>query len=75
MKKLLLITIMFLTMNTWSATYYVCQDSSSEGLAECVNEYLERGYKLHGSMAAATKSEVIIYLYQPMLCVKAKCQN
>tara|TARA_B000000475_G_C15665130_1_gene311563 strand:+ start:202 stop:402 length:201 start_codon:yes stop_codon:yes gene_type:complete len=66
---------MFLTTNTWSATYYVCEGNYTEDLAECVNEYLERGYKLHGSMVAVSKARGLQTLYQPMLCVKAKCQN
>ena len=70
MKKLLLIASMFLAMNAWSESYYVCQsDESVEELALCVNEYLKQGYKLHGDMIATDYGKRIWYqpMYHPFL--------
>jgi len=72
MKKLLLTTSMFLAMNAWSLEYHVCEgttapfdDNAVEKLEQCVNEYLERGFGLHGDMVAVG-SKNSLRVYQPM---------
>jgi hypothetical protein len=68
MKKLILITTILLTMNTWSASYYVCSAGSTVELEKCVNNLLERGYEPQGSMVISTLNNGSFKtLYQPML--------
>ena len=44
MKKILLITAMFMAMNTWSADYKVCYEEKLTSLSDCSIELIKDGY-------------------------------
>ena len=49
MKKLLLITAMFMAMNTWSAGYSVCNGTLSE-VERCGKRLMNMGFEPTGSI-------------------------
>ena len=58
MKKLLLITAMFMAMNTWSADYLICtsfdeaiEDHNVDSMENCVNDALAEGFLPIGGVA------------------------
>ena len=58
MKKLLLITAMFMAMNTWSADYLICTsfdeakvDHNVDSMENCVNDALAEGFLPIGGVA------------------------
>jgi|MDSV01.3.fsa_nt_gb hypothetical protein len=58
MKKLIMITAMFMAMNTWSASdYLVCEWDDNEDLTKCVNRFINKGYQpVGGVFVAYTKT-------------------
>lgn len=71
MKKVMLITAMFMATNAWSLEYHVCEGATApsedavEKLQQCVNEYLERGFGLYGDMVVVG-SKTSLKVFQPM---------
>jgi hypothetical protein len=66
MKKLLLITAMFMAMNTWSADYEICE-SKGNNISEfesCATNLLNRGYKPLGSLGLVYFNPRDSYYYQ-----------
>ena len=52
MKKLLLITAMFMAMNTWSAEYKVCSGFEPSEFYSCTNNLLMRDFIPVGGLVA-----------------------
>ena len=52
MKKLLLLTAVFMAMNTWSADYVICESKGNEmnKFESCATNLLNKGYKPLGSL-------------------------
>ena len=58
MRKLLLTTVMFMAMNTWSADYLICTsfdeakvDHNVDSMENCVNDALAEGFLPLGGVA------------------------
>ena len=66
MKKLIMITAMFMAMNTWGADYKICKSpSSSMNMFEsCATILLEKGYKPLGSLGLIQTTTIKSYWYQ-----------
>tara|TARA_R100000995_G_C3384209_1_gene77383 strand:- start:317 stop:532 length:216 start_codon:yes stop_codon:yes gene_type:complete len=68
MKKLIMITAMFMAMNTWSASdYKVCETRNKGGLSECVNDYMNQGYQLHGGIFVIYVEVGTSWYYQSLI--------
>jgi len=50
MKKILLLTILF-SGYSMSASYTICDEYTASALNVCVNNRLQRGWELHGSLS------------------------
>ena len=55
MKKILLITAMFMAMNTWSADYKVCYEEKLTSLSDCSIELIKDGYIPAGGINSITR--------------------
>ena len=66
MKKLLLITAMFMAMNTWSADYKLCHAIDTKSLERCVLSFLNAGYEPFGSLAIQAAGTFPGKYIQPM---------
>jgi len=71
MKKLIMITAMFMAMNTWSADFMYCMSPSFEDvgttqiqlwkLATCVRSQMELGYEPYGDTFKSFTEEEVQY--------------
>jgi hypothetical protein len=50
MRKMLLITAMFMAMNTWSADYFICVGTIND-VEKCVKGYISFGYEPAGGVS------------------------
>ena len=51
MKKIIMITAMFMATSVWSADYKICSFTKAYETVLCVKGELLRGYKPHGSLS------------------------
>ena len=57
MKKLLLITAMFMATSVWTADYQICRDKSDDAVERCVNNWIKKGYVPIGGINAVKPSQ------------------
>ena len=50
MRKMLLITAMFMAMNTWSADYSICEGTIND-VEKCAKGYIRLGYEPAGGVS------------------------
>lgn len=68
MKKLIMITAMFMAMNTWSASdYVVCEWDNRKDLTNCVNRFINKGYQPVGGVFVAYSNVGRSYYYQSLI--------